>query len=174
MSENSARDKILENRNTSRTLSGIQSEFNAAISSTDRNMRYWKVLKTPFLKSVAGLITILFITACTAHYTVNGKITTVKSVDRYSLWRRAVSEKFDELFLILTFFGGGTRAAALSYGILKTMADTRIVVDGKQRRLLGLQTSFDIKESDIERLTAAARELLADSAQFQRLASDLQ
>ena len=62
----------------------------------------------------------------------------------------------------------------MSYGILKTLADTRIVVDGKQRRLVGLQTSFDLKASDIDRLTAAARELLADSAQFQRLVSDLQ
>ena len=85
-----------------------------------------------------------------------------------------VSEKSDELLLILTFSGGGTRAAALSYGILKTLADTRIVVEGKQPRLLGLQTSFDLKESDIDRLTAAARELLADSAEFQRLVSDLQ
>ncbi len=38
--------------------------------------------------------------------------------------------------LILTFSGGGTRAAALSYGILQALADTQIAVDGKQRRLL--------------------------------------
>jgi NTE family protein len=136
MSENSARDNILANRNTSRTLSNIQSEFNSAISNEDRNMRDWKVLRSPFLKIIAGLISILFITACTAHYTVNGKITTVKSVERYSLRKKAVSEKSDELLLILTFSGGGTRAAALSYGILNTLADTRIVLGGKQRRLL--------------------------------------
>ena len=136
MSENFVRDNILANQNTSRMLSGIQSEFSSAISNMDRNIRFWKILKTPFLKIVAGLITILFITACTAHYTVNGNITTVKSVERYSLRKKTVSEKSDELLLILTFSGGGTRAAALSYGILKTLADTRIVLGGKQRRLL--------------------------------------
>ena len=135
-SENSARANILANRNTRRTLNGIQSEFNSAISNKNRNTRRWEVLNSPFLKIAASLITILYITACTAHYTVNGKITTVKSVERYSLRKKAESEKSDELLLILTFSGGGTRAAALSYGILKTLADTRIVVDGKQRRLL--------------------------------------
>ena len=99
-------------------------------------MRYLKVSKTPVLNIFAGLMTLLVLTACTAHYTVNSKIETVKSVERYSLRNTAGPEKSDELLLILTFSGGGTRAAALSYGILQALADTRIAVDGKQRRLL--------------------------------------
>ena len=99
-------------------------------------MRYLKVSKTPLLNIFAGLMTVLFLTACTAHYTVNSKIETVKSVERYSLRNTAGPEKSDELLLILTFSGGGTRAAALSYGILQALADTQIAVDGKQRRLL--------------------------------------
>jgi NTE family protein len=99
-------------------------------------MRYLKVLKTPFLNTIAGLMTVLLMTACTAHYTVNNKITSVKSVERYSLRNKAVAEKSDELLLILTFSGGGTRAAGLSYGVLQALADTRIAVRGKQRRLL--------------------------------------
>jgi NTE family protein len=81
-------------------------------------------------------MTLLVLTACTAHYTVNNRIETVKSVERYSLGNTAGSEKSDELLLILTFSGGGTRAATLSYGILQALADTQIAVDGKQRRLL--------------------------------------
>jgi NTE family protein len=38
--------------------------------------------------------------------------------------------------LFLTFSGGGTRAAALAYGVLLELRDTRIVVDGKSRSLL--------------------------------------
>ena len=99
-------------------------------------MRYLKVSKTPLLNIFAGLMTVLVLTACTAHYTVNSKITTVKSVERYSLRNQPGPGKSDELLLILTFSGGGTRAAALSYGILQALADTQIAVDGKQRRLL--------------------------------------
>ena len=79
---------------------------------------------------------VLVLTACTAHYTVNRKITTVKAVERYSLRNQSGTEKSDELMLILTFSGGGTRAAALSYGILQALADTQIALGGKQRRLL--------------------------------------
>ena len=81
-------------------------------------------------------MTTLFMNACTAHYTVNNNITTIKSVERYSLRYQTGSDKSDELLLILTFSGGGTRAAALSYGVLQVLADTQVTVGGKQRRLI--------------------------------------
>ena len=42
----------------------------------------------------------------------------------------------DSLFLILTFSGGGTRAAAFAYGALEKLRDTEIVWEGRRRRLL--------------------------------------
>jgi NTE family protein len=42
----------------------------------------------------------------------------------------------DDLLLVLLFSGGGTRAAALSYGVLRELKDTNINVDGHPRRLL--------------------------------------
>lgn len=42
----------------------------------------------------------------------------------------------ESLFVILTFSGGGTRAAALSYGVMEKLRDTSIVVNGAERRLL--------------------------------------
>ncbi len=37
---------------------------------------------------------------------------------------------------VLSFSGGGTRAAAFSYGLLKALRDTEIEVDGQRRRML--------------------------------------
>ena len=42
----------------------------------------------------------------------------------------------DDLTLMMTFSGGGTRSAALSYGVLEKLRDTFITINGKKRRLL--------------------------------------
>ena len=41
----------------------------------------------------------------------------------------------DSLFVIVTFSGGGTRAAALSYGVLQALRETEITWEGQRRRL---------------------------------------
>ena len=50
--------------------------------------------------------------------------------------RENKGNRSDELLVILAFSGGGSRAAALSYGVLKKLRDTEITVHGKKRRLL--------------------------------------
>lgn len=42
----------------------------------------------------------------------------------------------ESLFVILTFSGGGTRAAALSYGVMEKLRNTTIQWEGRERRLL--------------------------------------
>ncbi|RZL87403.1 MAG: patatin-like phospholipase family protein [Variovorax sp.] len=41
-----------------------------------------------------------------------------------------------ELTLAVAFSGGGTRAAALSYGVMQELRDTRVRIDGKEQSLL--------------------------------------
>ena len=47
-----------------------------------------------------------------------------------------VGEKDEKLLLMLTFSGGGTRAASFSYGVLDGLRDTIINIDGRDKRLL--------------------------------------
>ena len=76
------------------------------------------------------------LTACAAHYPLNKAIPSVKSIEPYSIEKQADTGRTDDILLALTFSGGGTRAAAFSYGVLEGLADTTIVVNGKKRRLL--------------------------------------
>ena len=46
------------------------------------------------------------------------------------------SQNKEDLFVILTFSGGGTRAAALSYGVLEKLRDTSVLIDGERRNFL--------------------------------------
>jgi len=48
----------------------------------------------------------------------------------------ATPETDDQLLLLLSFSGGGTRAAAFSYGVLEAFRDTEVSIRGRERRLL--------------------------------------
>jgi NTE family protein len=69
---------------------------------------------------------------------INEPITQVRPGSGYSIAAHVVRRPGHDpsTLLVLAFSGGGTRAAALSYGVLEELRRTPIVVDGHQRRLL--------------------------------------
>ena len=68
---------------------------------------------TTFFKTIVSFLCLIQLVACTAHYPVNKSITSVDAVESYSLNNESVSERSDDLLLILTYSGGGTRGMVL-------------------------------------------------------------
>jgi NTE family protein len=84
---------------------------------------------------VAVVLAVAF--AGCAHYTVNERNPHFDAESGYRFDALAAGpDNTDSLFICLMFSGGGTRAAALSYGIMKALRDTVIHVDGRAKRLL--------------------------------------
>ncbi len=83
------------------------------------------------MRIILTIFTFLFLTACsitTPKMNIPLKESLPKSIPK--------NDRSEELTIILTFSGGGTRAAALSYGVLKELRDTNVTINNKKRRLL--------------------------------------
>jgi NTE family protein len=70
------------------------------------------------------------------HYTVNAPLERADAAHGYRFTNVAHEAEADELFIAVTFSGGGMRAAALAYGVLERLAAERIGWRGQERRLL--------------------------------------
>lgn len=82
-----------------------------------------------------GIILVVAISGC-AHYSINQPLRQADPDAGYRGRNLIDPENDDQLLLLLTFSGGGTRAAAFSYGVLETFRDTAVFIQGRQRRLL--------------------------------------
>jgi len=89
-------------------------------------------------KSLSSLLLIILIQGCSAHYPVNEQLATVDfdSSLRFTGSVEHAGNRSDEITIGLAFSGGGTRASALSYGILEALRDDNIHINGKERRVL--------------------------------------
>ena len=71
-----------------------------------------------------------------AHYVVNDPLPAVRTGPVYRFNETETGQNTNSLFICLVFSGGGTRAAALSYGVLEMLRVTRIVWKGVEKSLL--------------------------------------
>ena len=77
---------------------------------------------------------LLLLSGCASYGVIeNTPLTESTSIQPYSIMALAGG---GDIALTLTFSGGGTRAAALAYGVLEELRDTTVVIDGQPRRLL--------------------------------------
>lgn len=94
------------------------------------------------MKGIAAKITVislalLLLSGCASHGVIkNEPLTEPSGSPAYSIKDLAGARQTNDISLTLSFSGGGTRAAALAYGVLQEMRDTTIMINGQPRRLL--------------------------------------
>jgi NTE family protein len=81
----------------------------------------------PSLKPLIAVMGLFCLLSCTAQYPLNPKLE-FKLRDNPFQSKLMSPGKSDELFLILAFSGGGTRAASLSYGVLEALDRVEVPV----------------------------------------------
>jgi len=88
------------------------------------------------LKYSPLLLTLGLLVSGCAHYPVNAPLTAVKPAGGYRFENAVTQTNSDDTSLVLAFSGGGTRAAALSYGVLQELAKTEVGSRSHEHRLL--------------------------------------
>ena len=88
--------------------------------------------------TLTGLCFVVFALSGCASYGVikNAPLNASEGAESYSIRSFAEKWRSGDIELMLAFSGGGTRAAAFSYGVLKELRDTGVVIEGRSGRLL--------------------------------------
>ena len=87
--------------------------------------------------SILLLIAAVLVWTGCAHYPKNAKLSQIDSTRGYRFANLVSPDNSDSLFVILAFSGGGTRAAALSYGVLQQLKRSPAFTwEGQSRTLL--------------------------------------
>ena len=90
-----------------------------------------------YRKLIGPGVALLLASGCASYgVIVNDTMPAPKPGQEYSVRSHANTGKSSELSLTLTFSGGGTRAAALAYGVMQELRDTNVMVNGQSARLL--------------------------------------
>ena len=99
-----------------------------------------QIFRTPgriLQRGLCWALLILMTTGCASYGVIHNEAVIEPGAEPpYSLKTWADQEHSGDFILILAFSGGGTRAAAMAYGVLQELRDQPIVVDGQTMRLL--------------------------------------
>lgn len=90
--------------------------------------------RRPFIR-LCLVVATLALAGC-ATFPKTAKLDAVDPAKGYRYERLDASANKDDLFVVVTFSGGGTRAAALAYGVLEELRRTTVTVRGEPRNLL--------------------------------------
>ena len=94
-------------------------------------------VKPDYWKLIGPLLAMLLASGCASYgVIVNDTMPAPKPAQEYSLRSHVVTGRSSDISLTLAFSGGGTRAAALAYGVMQELRDTQVMVEGESTRLL--------------------------------------
>ena len=92
-------------------------------------------VRVRFLTWICGIVFLIVTSGC-AHYPINQPLRQSAPRLEYRAKNFKHVGKDDDLLVMLTFSGGGTRAAAFSYGVLEALRDTEVSIHGRKKRML--------------------------------------
>lgn len=90
-------------------------------------------------RSILLLLFVATTSGCTTFGVIDNEsqATSQNSENNYALkGYETATERSDDLTLVLAFSGGGSRAAALSYGVMQALRDAQLEVNGESTRML--------------------------------------
>jgi NTE family protein len=124
------------NRHPDQQLPGIQKIALATLTEHMQPGHAGTGTGYPHMRSVLiAPLLILFISGCTTTARIsNTPVEKALPIDRTAI--NSGQKNADNALFFVSFSGGGTRAAALSYGVLEELRDATFVFDGQEKRLL--------------------------------------
>ncbi len=127
---------LITNDNANETAHACKDPKPAIAGDINMNSASTTSVRLSALILFAALIISTMAASGCAHYPVNARLASLNPIAGYRFENAVVQTNSDDLWLALAFSGGGTRASALSYGVLQELALTQVGSPGNEHRLL--------------------------------------